>query len=91
MTWTALRIVEQGVVLRDGHAARMALAGEEILQQFRAFTASASPGAYTLTARAGHLEIERVAASRLVDGMPTRALDGPAPHPGAGDNTGKDK
>lgn len=77
MSYTALRVTEEGVVLYEEHARRFAPAGERIAAQFQAFAASAKPGIYTLGVVDGALVATLRAASRLFDGMPVRFVVSP--------------
>jgi len=80
MSYTTLRITDAGVVLHSGHRERLAPAGHAALTAFDRFAASAAPGIYSLRAEGDRLAITALAASRLIDGMPTRARVSPLTH-----------
>lgn len=77
MSYTLLRVVEEGVVLFEEHRRRLAPAGGRIAALFDDFAGTATPGIYALRAGAGQLAFERREASRLFDGMPVRWLVSP--------------
>lgn len=77
MSYTLLRVVEDGVVLFEEHRRRLAPAGGRIATRFDDFARSATPGIYALRAGAGQLAVERRERSRLFDGMPVRWLVSP--------------
>lgn len=70
--FTTLRVIEAGVVLRDGHLARLRAAGPWVEDAFARFARDAAPGVYALTASAGRLAVEPRPGSRLHDGIPVR-------------------
>lgn len=73
MSFTALRVVEAGVVLYEGHAARM----QSVRRDFDAFAQAAPPGLYVLRVIDGRLDIEPRDRSRLRDGIALRRLVSP--------------
>jgi hypothetical protein len=75
--FTTLRVIEAGVVLWDGHLARLRPAGPWVEDAFDRFARDASPGVYALTAAAGRLTIEPRPGSRLHDGIPVRFRESP--------------
>jgi hypothetical protein len=72
MTYTALRVVEAGVVLYEHHEHRLAPAGVAVLDAYREFARTAAPGVYSLHVVEGALRITPRGESRLTDGMPVR-------------------
>lgn len=77
MSWTVLRVVDEGVVLRDFHAARFAGESAPVRASFERFAAESVPGIYALEAAGGVLHVHARSASRLVDGMPVRLVVSP--------------
>ncbi|MCU0484213.1 MAG: hypothetical protein MUC54_08115 [Chloroflexi bacterium] len=72
MNYTTLRVDAAGVVLYEGHAARLAPAGPRARADFRRFAATAAPGVYAVRAAADGLRVEALAGSRLAGGQPVR-------------------
>jgi hypothetical protein len=72
VSWTVLRVVDTGVVLRDLHARRFSGLGSRIELDFQRFCADATPGVYSLGVKENALVATRRDGSRLSDGMPTR-------------------
>jgi hypothetical protein len=70
-------VTEAGVVLYDGHAARLAPEGEAGLRAFADFARRAAPGVHRVTVTGGALRAEPRPESRLVDGMPVRSCVSP--------------
>lgn len=70
--FTTLRVTDAGVVLRDGHLARLRAAGPWVEAAFARFARDAAPGIYALTAAGGRLAVEPRPGSRLHDGIPVR-------------------
>jgi hypothetical protein len=84
VSYTTLRVDAAGVVLYEGHAARLAPAGSGARAAFRRFAATAAPGVYAVRAAADGLLVETLAGSRLADGQPVRFRVSPfAGRPGA--------
>ena len=77
MTYTLLRVVEEGVVLYDEHRRRLAPGGGPIAVQFDAFARAAAPGIYALRAGADQLAVLPREQSQLFDGMPVRWVVSP--------------
>jgi hypothetical protein len=75
MAYTLLRVEPAGAVLLDYHLRRV---GPGAARQLEAFVAGAASGVWALRASAGGLRAEARPGSRLVEGMPTRAVPSPA-------------
>jgi hypothetical protein len=72
VSWTVLRVVAEGVVLRDAHAARFACESPEVRAAFDRFCEESVPGIYALRATGAGLAAERRPGPWLVAGMPVR-------------------
>lgn len=86
MTYTLLRVVDEGVLLYAEHRLRLAPEGGTIATQFDAFARIAVPGIYAVRAGGEQLSVESRPQSRLFDGMPVRwslspFADRPGPFP----------
>jgi hypothetical protein len=86
--YTTLRVTEEGVILYEAHAARLAPEGGAARARFDAFAAGAASGVYALLDDGERLDVRPRAGSSLVDGMPVRlatspvaGLRGPIPKP----------
>lgn len=77
MSYTRLRVVDDGIILFEGHLRRMAAAGEAAASAFLGFAETALPGCYALTAEGAELRTQAVGGSRLRDGMPVRLAPSP--------------
>jgi len=79
--YTSLAVTDTGVVLCAFHARRLALAGPAALEDFARFAREAQPGFWTLRAlpatSGARLQVTSRPASRLFDGIPTRAAVSP--------------
>jgi hypothetical protein len=74
MSYTALKVSEQGVVLYEAHRRRLGAAWEAA---FDAFARTAEVGIYALRGVDGRLEVTRRDRSRLWDGIGVRFLASP--------------
>lgn len=83
MSYTLLRVVEAGVVLRAGHRARFLGESQEILAAFDRFCLDAPPGIYAVRALDGALVVTARDRSALTEGMPIGFV--PSPFFGVGD------
>jgi hypothetical protein len=77
LSYTLLRVVEEGLMLFEEHRRRLAPEGGRIATRFDDFARTATPGIYALRAGAGQLTVQRREASRLFEGMPVRWLVSP--------------
>jgi hypothetical protein len=83
MSYTLLRVVEAGVVLREGHRARFDACGASVLASFDAFCTEAAPGIYALRADGEALRVTTRDRSAVSAGMPIGFA--PSPYFGVGD------
>ena len=83
MSYTLLRVVEAGVVLRAGHRARFLGESQDILEAFDRFCLDATPGIYALRALDGTLVVTARERSAITEGMPIGFV--PSPFFGVGD------
>ena len=72
MSFTTLRVIDKGVLLYKQHEERFRNDGEQALQAYRKFAASAAPGIYNLWYHNQALIIKKREKSRLFDNMPVR-------------------
>ncbi len=83
MSYTLLRVVDGGVVLRDGHRARFVPPGappaadSDAALAFDAFARRAAPGVYALAWDGHVLHVTQHPGSSLADGMPVRVRTSP--------------
>jgi hypothetical protein len=83
MSYTLLRVVPEGVVLREGHRSRFASESPAVLEAFDAFAREAEPGIYALRTEGEQLRITRRERSAVSEGMPIGFA--PSPYFGVGD------
>lgn len=83
MSYTLLRVVPEGVVLREGHRSRFASESPAIVDAFDAFAREAAPGIYALRAEGERLRIAPRDRSAVSEGMPIGFA--PSPYFGVGD------
>ena len=83
MSYTLLRVVPEGVVLREGHRARFEACGGPVLAAFDAFCMESVPGIYALRAEGEQLRIAPRDRSAVREGMPIGFA--PSPYFGVGD------
>ncbi len=76
MSWTVLRVVEAGVVLRDGHRSRLAATAAS-RHKFDAFAAEAEPGVYAISTVGGEWRVMPRSGSMMRDGLPVRYAASP--------------
>lgn len=76
-TFTALKVTPQGVVLFDAHRRRLCGVDEALGRRFDDWARDATPGVYAIIARAGLLEVELKARSRLFEGIGVRYVPSP--------------
>lgn len=72
MSYTTLRVTNEGVVLFEHHLRRLAAAGDVVRDRFLLFAKHAYPGIYSVRAIGTELFVEWREESRLRDGMPVR-------------------
>lgn len=77
MSYTTLRVIEQGIVLFEQHLRRIAPQPGVVRDRFLAFAKGAYPGVYSVRVIDADLFVEWRAASRLVDGLPIRYAPSP--------------
>ncbi len=77
MRCTALKVIDAGVVLFEGHARRLAPEGGAALERFLDFARRAAPGFYVLRDDGVELCAQARGPSGLFDGMPTRLAVSP--------------
>jgi hypothetical protein len=83
MSYTLLRVVEAGVVLREGHRRRFEACNTRILDAFDAFCMEAPEGIYALRAEGTELRVARRERSAVREGMAMGFA--PSPYFGVGD------
>jgi hypothetical protein len=83
MSYTLVRVVEAGVVLREGHRARFEGCSATVLAAFDAFCTEAAPGIYVLRAEGDALRVTVRERSAVRAGMPIGFA--PSPYFGVGD------
>lgn len=83
MSYTLVRVVEAGVVLREGHRARFASESPDVLHSFDRFCLVAAPGIYALRAVDGAIATTPRERSAVTEGMPIGFV--PSPFFGVGD------
>jgi len=76
VSYTVLRVVDEGIPFFDQHLARFAAAGDDAAAAFCLFASTAIEGIYAVKWN-GSLAVETRAASRLFDGIPVRYLPSP--------------
>lgn len=72
MSFTTLKINDNGVLLYSLHEERFRKAGNEAVQAYRKFATNAVPGVYNLYWDGKHLLVKTREGSSLFDGMPVR-------------------
>ncbi len=72
MSWTVLRVVEAGVVLRDAHAKRLGAIAGPVAKAYDAFCAEAAPGIYGCRIIDGTFHVTPRTTAMLRDGLPVR-------------------
>lgn len=77
MSYTVLRVTEDGVVLFDAHVRRFQPAGEAAVRAFGRFAADAAPGIYSLTWAGDALEARVRTTTSLFEGIPVRYVASP--------------
>jgi len=75
--YTTLRVIDEGVILYEAHAARLAPEGGPARARFDAFAAGAAPGVFALLDDGERLDVRPRGGSSLVDGMPVRVVTSP--------------
>jgi len=83
VSYTLVRVVEAGVVLREGHRARFASESPDVLHAFDRFCLVAAPGIYALRAVDGAIATTPRERSAVTEGMPIGFV--PSPFFGVGD------
>ena len=82
MSYTLLRVVQNGVVLREGHRQRFSLQSARIIAAFDRFCIEADPGIYAIEAASHDLVVTPRTGSALTHGMPFRFAPSPFFAPG---------
>ena len=82
MSYTLLRVVRNGVVLREGHRQRFSSQSARIIAAFDRFCIEADPGVYALEAASHDLVVTPRTGSALSHGMPFRFAPSPFFAPG---------
>ena len=82
MSYTLLRVVQNGVVLREGHRQRFSLQSARVIAAFDRFCIEADPGIYAIEAASHDLVVTPRTGSALTHGMPFRFAPSPFFAPG---------
>ncbi len=80
MSFTTLKINDNGVLLYSQHEQRFRIAGNDALKAYRQFAAEAAQGVYNLVWDGKNVLVKVRDESTLFDGMPVRYMISPIAH-----------